>query len=292
MNRESPILLIDTPGLIFRAFYSISDLSTADGFPTNAVYGVLLQVLRVIKDTQPSACAAFFDTPAPTFREKEFEEYKAQRPLPPSELIAQFPVVIEAFEKALLPVFLEPGYEADDLIASYASNHPQKLKYVLTGDKDMLQIVSDTLFVMMQTKGVTEAKLWTKEKVLETYGFPPANFVDFKALRGDPSDNIPGVSGVGDKHATKLILEYVNLEGVYEHIDEIKPVRIREALKLAKTEVFKYRELVRLRTDLKLAEEAMNLRLPDFSRKEFLEFCDKYALRAIKKQVLASFTSG
>jgi len=285
---DAPILLIDTPGLIFRAFYSIRDLSTPEGIPTNAVYGVLLQLIRVLADVKPRACAAFFDTAAPSFRKEEFKDYKAQRPLPPAELVAQIPIVVEALERADCPVFLEPGYEADDLISAFAYAHSDLPKLILTGDKDLLQLLTDTTSVMMQTKGVTEVKVYTPKVFREEYGFEPENFVDFKALRGDPSDNIPGVPGIGDKTARSLIVAFKDLEGLYMRLGEVKPERIRLALESKKEEVFAYRELVRLRREspLPLGKGGNFLRLPNFQRQEFLDFCDKYSLRAIKKQVV------
>mgnify|MGYP001143607998 CR=1 FL=1 len=285
MKPDAPILLIDTPGLIFRAYYSIRPLTSPDGIPTNAVYGVLLQLVRVLTDVKPRACAAFFDTAAPSFRKEEFKDYKAQRPLPPAELVAQIPVVIEALERADCPVFLEPGYEADDLIASFAHTYSDLPKLILTGDKDLLQLLGDQTSVMMQTKGVVEVKVYTPEVFREEYGFEPENFVDFKALRGDPSDNIPGVPGIGEKTARSLISAFKNLEELYMRLGEVKPERIRVALESRKEEVFAYRELVRLRRESPLGGQAEVLRLPNFQRQEFLAFCDKYSLRAIKKQV-------
>ncbi len=285
MTGDMPILLIDASGIIFRAFYSIRELTSPDGLPTNAVYGVLLQVLRILKDLEPRACAVFFDSVGPTFREKEYADYKVQRPRPPDELIAQFPIVVEAFEKADCPVYLESGFEADDLIASFAEKHKESPKVILTGDKDMLQLLDKDTRVLIQTKGVRETNLYTVTRFQDEYGFPPGAFVDFKALRGDPSDNIPGVPGVGEKTAMKLVATYGNLEGIYERLNDIKPERIRDAIRNAREDVFRYRYLVTLRRDCELPRLRKELRLPDFSRQEFLGFCDRFDLKAIRKQV-------
>lgn len=284
-GKARPLLLVDTPGLIFRGFFSIRELTSPDGIPVNAVYGVLLQMLKVLRDVKPAAAAAFFDTPKKTFREEQFGDYKANRPAPPVELIHQFPLTVEAMEAAGCPVVLEPGFEADDLIASYAARHREQFKLILTGDRDMLQLVDGATFVMVQTKGVTSVRIYTPQVFREEYGFEPSSFVDYKALRGDPSDNIPGVRGVGKKTAAKWIAKYGTLEELYAHIEDVSPERIREAMREAKDEVFQFRELVRLREDCKLPAEQWELRLPDFASENFLAFCDKYGLRKIKKQV-------
>jgi DNA polymerase-1 len=276
---------VDTPGLIFRAFFSIRDLTSPEGIPVNAVYGLMLQILKVLRDLNPAAAAAFFDTPDRGFRAEQFEDYKANRPAAPDELIHQFPITIEAMEAGGCPVLLEPGFEADDLIASYAKRHAHRFKLILSGDRDMLQLLDDKTYVMIQTKGVTNVRIYTPQVFKDEYGFEPSSFVDYKALRGDPSDNIPGVRGVGEKTAKKWIAEFGSLEGLYDHIEEVSPERIREAIREAKGEVFGYRELVRLCEACELPAEHEEIRLPDFSREEFLAFCDKYGLRQIRKQV-------
>jgi len=284
-GKPAPLLLVDTPGLIFRGFFSIRELTSPDGIPINAVFGVLLQVLKVLRDVKPAAAAAFFDTPKKTFREEQFAEYKANRPAPPDDLIHQFPLTIEAMEAAGCPVLLEPGFEADDLIATYAAKHREQFKLILSGDRDMLQLLDGTTYAMMQAKGVTNVRIYTPDVFREEYGFEPSSFVDYKALRGDPSDNIPGVRGVGEKTAHKWIGKFGTLEELYAHIDEVTPERIQNAIREAKDEVFEYRELVRLCMDCELPPEHDRLRLPDFGSENFLAFCDKYGLRQIKKQV-------
>ena len=280
-----PLLLVDTPGLIFRAFFSIRDLTSPDGIPINAVYGLMLQVLKVLRDVKPAAAAAFFDTARKSFRAEQFEDYKANRPAAPEELIHQFPITIEAMQAAGWPVLLEPGFEADDLIASYAKQHTDRFKLILSGDRDMLQLLDDNTFVMIQTKGVTNVRIYTPQVFRDEYGFEPSSFVDYKALRGDPSDNIPGVRGVGEKTAKKWIAEFGSLEELYAHIEEVSPERMREAIREAKDEVFDYRELVRLCESCELPPEHEQVHMPDFTRQEFFAFCDKYGLRQIKKQV-------
>jgi DNA polymerase-1 len=284
-GKPAPVLLIDASGLIFRAFYSIRELSSPGGIPINAVYGFLLMFLKVVQDVQPKGCAAFFDTARRTFRSEQFEQYKANRPAPPDELKHQFPVTIEGMEACDCPALLEPGFEADDLIATYAEQHPGEFQLILTGDRDMLQLLDANTYVVMQAKGVTEVKVWTPENFHEEYGFAPGLFVDYKALRGDPSDNIPGVKGVGEKTAAKLVAEFGGLEDIYARLEEVQPERIREALRAAKGEVFGYRELVSLHKDIPIPPEHENIRNPQFTRPEFIVFLDKYGLKHIKKQV-------
>jgi len=286
-GKPAPVLLMDATGLVFRAFFSIRELTTPDGMPINGVFGTLKMILKVVADVHPRGCAAFFDTARRTFRTEQFADYKANRPAPPDDLLHQFPLVVEAMQACGCPALLEPGYEADDLIASYAAQHPEDFKLILSGDRDMLQLLDDNTYVLVQTRGVTEIKVYTPEGFREEYGFPPALFVDFKALRGDPSDNIPGVKGVGEKTAAKLIAGFGGLENIYARLEEVKPERIREALRAARDEVFGYRELVSLKRDCAIPPEHEDIRAPDFTGESFLSYLDKYGLNAIKKQVKA-----
>ena len=290
-NIPEPLLLMDATGLVFRAYYSIRELTSPDGLPVNAVFGVLKMILKVVADVNPKGCAAFFDTARKSFRTEQFADYKANRPPPPDTLVPQIPIVIEGMEACGCPALLEPGYEADDLIASFVAQHPDDFKLILSSDRDMLQLIDGKTYILVQTRGVTELKVYTPEVFRADYGFGPERFVDYKALRGDPSDNIPGVKGVGEKTAKKLIAQFGSLEGVYEKISEVKPERIRQALEGAREDVFQFRELVTLKRDCALPapkgdERAESLaRTPEFTAAEFLAYLDKYGLRAIKKQV-------
>ena len=283
-----PLLLMDATGLVFRAYYSIRELTSPTGMPVNAVFGVLKMILKVIEDVKPKGCAAFFDTARRTFRTEQFADYKANRPLPPDTLIPQIPIVIEGMEACGCPALLEPGYEADDLIASFVAQHPGDFKLILSGDRDMLQLIGDKTYVLVQTRGVSELKVYTPDVFRAEYGFGPKNFVDYKALRGDPSDNIPGVKGVGEKTARKLVVQFGSLEGVYEKLADVKPERIRKALEGAREEVFQFRELVTLKRDCELPAGHTDARTPQFTAPDFLAYLEKYGLRAIKKQVAGS----
>jgi len=287
-GKPAPVLLVDATGLVFRAFFSIRELTSPSGLPVNAVIGVLKMLLKVVADVEPQGCAAFFDTARRSFRSEQFPEYKAQRPPPPDTLIPQIPMVIEGLEACGCPTLLEPGYEADDLIASFAAQHPAQFKLVLSGDKDLLQLVDENTYVLVQSRGVTELRVYTPESFRGEYGFAPALFVDHKALRGDPSDNIPGVKSIGEKTAQKLIAQFGGLEGIYGRLEEVKPERIRQALAAARDEVFRFRELVRLKSDCELPPEQGRPRLPQFGRAEFLAYLDKYGLRAIRQQLVGA----
>jgi len=259
-----PLLLMDATGLVFRAYYSIRELTSPAGVPVNAVFGVLKMILKVVHDVKPKGCAAFFDTARRTFRTEQYAEYKANRPPPPDTLIPQIPIVIEGMEACGCPALLEPGYEADDLIASFVAQHPGDFKLILSSDRDMLQLIDDKTYVLVQTRGVTELKVYTPDVFRADYGFGPELFVDYKALRGDPSDNIPGVKGVGEK---------------------VKPERIRKALEDAREEVFQFRELVTLKRDCEPPGGHGEACTPQFSAPDFIAYLEKYGLRAIKKQV-------
>ena len=214
------LLIVDGNSTLNRAFYGIRPLTTRDGMNTNAVYGMLSILGKHLDALRPDYAAVTFDLPAPTFRKKVYEAYKANRKPAPDELREQFPYAKECLAAMGIPVLELEGYEADDLqgtLAQFAHTAEDVEAYILTGDRDLLQLIDDKIRVLLI--GTKETLCYDREVFFEKYGFPPAGLIEAKALMGDSSDNIPGVAGIGEKTAHKLIAEFETLDGVYEHID-------------------------------------------------------------------------
>lgn len=223
MKKET-ILLIDGSGLIFRAFYALPPLTALDGTHVNAVYGFANMIYKLQERFEPDYIGVAFDLKGPTFRHKEYKEYKATRKKAPDELLNQFAIVKEFCDRFGLSRFEEEGFEADDLVGTMAKRAEEDgLKVeVVTGDKDYLQLVTDEVTVHLTRRGITELETYTPDKLMEKYALTADQFLELKGLMGDSSDNIPGVPGVGEKTGIKLLKAYGSIEGVYEHIDEIK----------------------------------------------------------------------
>jgi len=242
---ETQLLLIDAHALIHRSYHAIErDLTSPSGEPTKAVYGFASTLLKVIKERQPQYVIATFDA-GKSFRAERFAAYKANRPPTPDDLKSQFARCQEFCRALNIPVFVESGYEADDLIGTLSKQAQAKNldTLILTGDRDTLQLVDGKTNVLMIIGQTGELKLYDAAAVVERFGFAPAQLIDFKALRGDASDNIPGVAGVGDKTATKLIQAYENVEGIYAHLNAVEG-KMRDKLADARAQVELNKQLV------------------------------------------------
>ena len=227
------LMLLDGNSLTYRAFFALpTDLATASGQVTNAVYGFTSMLVNLIKDHKPDYLAVAFDRPEPTFRHELVEGYKATRSAAPDILRQQMGLVRQLVETMRVPVVEAPGYEADDVLATLATRAAAEGDdvIVVTGDRDTYQLVEDPhLKVLYNRRGVSDYALYDEAGILERTGVTPAQYPDFASLRGDPSDNLPGVPGVGEKTAAKLITTYGDLDGVYAHLDELTP-RLRASL--------------------------------------------------------------
>lgn len=245
------LLILDSNSIINRTFYGIRALSAPDGTPTNAIYGFLNILLKLIDDYKPDYIFAAFDLKAPTFRHKMYSEYKANRKGMPDELAAQMPVMKDILRSMEIPILELEGYEADDIIGTVSRicDESSVQCYIATGDRDDLQLADgQTTVILASTKlGQSVTELYDENTVKERYSVTPAEFVDLKALMGDKSDNIPGVSGIGEKTAAKLISEYSTIENMYEHIDEASvSTRIKEKLINEKEKAFLSKKLAQI----------------------------------------------
>ncbi len=277
------ILAIDANALIHRAYHALPPLKTDKGELVNAVYGFLLIFFKAIKDLKPEYIVAAFDYPAPTFRHKEYKEYKAHREKAPEELVSQISLVKEALGAFNVKVIEKEGFEADDLIGTVARRFPKKdiETVIATGDMDLLQLVDRKVKVYGLRRGVKDTVLYDKERVKEKYGgLTPSQLTDYKALRGDPSDNIPGVAGVGEKTAIDLISRFGSLEKVYKNIDKLKP-SLKKSLEKNKDKAFLSKHLVELKCDIPLDGAIEDLKWGGYKEEEAASFLKKYGFQTL-----------
>ncbi|MEK7452935.1 MAG: DNA polymerase I [Patescibacteria group bacterium] len=273
MKREK-LFLIDSNALIHRAFHALPPLSSQKGELTNAVYGFTSLLIKAINEIKPEYIIAAFDLPEPTFRHKEFEEYKAHRKSTPEDLVPQFEKVKEVLRAFNIPIFEKAGFEADDLLGTITllskDKNPDIENIVLTGDLDTLQLVDNNTIIYTLKKGISDIIIYDEKAVVERYGLDPSQMVDFKALKGDPSDNIPGVPGFGDKTASKLLSEYKTLENIYENIALI-PKKLSDKLTEYKDQAFFSKRLATIIRDVDIDFDFKKARFGDYDKKNVLE---------------------
>ncbi|OGZ24177.1 MAG: hypothetical protein A2896_00975 [Candidatus Nealsonbacteria bacterium RIFCSPLOWO2_01_FULL_43_32] len=245
------LIVIDSNSVIHRAFHALPPLTTKKGEIVGAVYGFLLVFLKAIKEFQPDFVVACFDVKGPTFRHEKYKEYKAKRAKAPQSLYDQIPIVKEVLEAFGVPIFEKQGFEADDIIGTIAKLSPIET-IIVSGDSDNFQLVDAKTKVYALRKGVKDTVLYDEALVTEKYqGLKPKQLVDYRALRGDPTDNISGVSGIGEKTGMDLIKEYGTLENIYDNIALIT-AKIREKLAQQKEKAFFSRELSEIYKDVPL----------------------------------------
>jgi len=282
------LIVVDGSAILYRAFHAIPLFTAPDGTPTNAVYGFIKMLLSLSDKFKPEFLSVALDTPKPTFRKKLLPSYQAQRPKAPDELIIQIPLIEKFLKKAQISYYSKAGYEADDVIGSIVKtqNKPGLNTYVITGDKDMLQLVDSRITVVMPIKGVSILNYYDKDKVKEKFGITPDQIIDYKALMGDPSDNYPGVKGIGPKTATGLLERYQTLESVYKNLEQIGG-RTSKLLKQHQEDAWLSQELARIRIDLKTGFSFKKSRCQTKKPSpELIEFLKRLGLYSIEKQLI------
>jgi DNA polymerase-1 len=261
------LLLIDANSIIHRAFHALPPFTGPDGRPTGALYGISAMMLNMWRDTRPDYVAALFDRPEPTFRDKKYAAYKAQRPPATEELIAQIIEARKLFESFGVRVFERAGFEADDLIATLAEkfrNREDVRVMVLTGDRDTLQLVEDEKVVIkIFNKGVSDTTIYDEKAVEAKYGLKPGQLIDYKALVGDASDNIKGVPGVGPKTATELLQRFGTLENIFAALPQDE--KLEKRLGPFREEAELSKELVILERHVPVDDEEHPLTLEDLA---------------------------
>ena len=269
MSEKSPVYLVDGSAYFYRAYHAVAPLTTANGLPTHAAYGFTNILFRIIKEKSPEFLAVAFDAKGPNFRHAMYSDYKANRPPMPDDLAVQIPYIKRIVEAHNILTMEEQGVEADDLIASaarqlVAAGHKV---IVVSGDKDLLQLVGDNIIVWEPMKDV----VMDSEGVKKKYNVYPDMLLDFFALMGDKSDNIPGVPGIGPKSAEKLINEFGSLENLYENLDSLKKSKMKENIAAHRDDAFMSRELIDLKEDLDIPLDENDYRLPEPDRDKLKE---------------------
>lgn len=279
----SKICLIDGSGYIFRAFYALPIMTAPDGTPVNAVYGFITMFMRLLKNIPCDYCVVLFDAKRQNFRNQYFAEYKANRAEIPELLIPQFELIHRAVELMGLPYVEQEGYEADDLIATYARQalDSGKSAVVVSADKDLMQLIRDGVEYYDGMKD----KFFTPADVKEKFGVYPDKVVDVQALSGDKIDNIPGVPGIGPKTAAELINEYGSLQGVLANADKIKQQKRRELLLANKENALVSLKLVTLKDDVPVEHSLEEFKCKTPQNAELLEFIDKYGFKSIRSKI-------
>lgn len=279
------LVLIDANGLVYRAFFALPYFTTTDGRPTNAVYGFTTMLLKVLDEERPDFIAAAYDKAAPTFRHEAFKEYKATRQRMPDDLRPQLAASKEILDTLAVPIFEVSGFEADDILGTMARKAAGEGFDVLivTGDLDCLQLVDGNVRVMMTSRGISETTVYDGAKVRERFGFDPVRLPDYKGLKGDATDNLPGVPGVGEKTASQLIQQFGEVEDLLEHLDQLTP-KLQEAIRKNAEQVLQSKRLATIVTDVPLewSWDDLRRRAPDrtrvrelFSSLEFKSLIDR-----------------
>ena len=282
------LMLLDGNSLAYRAFYALpaENFKTQSGLTTNAVYGFTAMLINLLRDESPTHVAAAFDVSRQTFRSERYPEYKANRSSTPDEFRGQIDVTKEVLAALGITVLAEPGFEADDLIATLTTQAEKEGYQVLvvTGDRDSLQLVSDDVTVLYPRKGVSELTRFTPAAVVEKYGLTPEQYPDFAALRGDPSDNLPGIPGVGEKTASKWITEYGSLQALVDNVDSVRG-KVGDALRANLASVVLNRELTDLVRDVPLAQTPDTLRMQPWDRDQIHQLFDQLEFRVLRDRL-------
>ena len=293
MSKKLKFLLIDSNALVHRAFHALPPLRIKTGENVGAVYGFTSTLLKAIEDVKPDYIAATFDLNAPTFRHEEYKEYKATRVKAPDELYEQIPYAKEVLRALNIPIYTKEGFEADDLIGTLCKRIDDKKldidTYIVTGDMDTLQLVDDNTRVYTLKKGIKDTIIYDVDLVEEKYGFGPDRVIDYKALRGDPSDNIPGVKGIGEKTATELIKKYKTLDGIYKAINEnifSFSNSIKEKLINDKENAYLSKKLATIRLDVPIEVEIEQCCTYDFDKSKATAVFQRFEFRSLMGRLL------
>lgn len=281
------LILIDGNSIANRAFYALPLLNNEKGTYTNAVYGFTTILLRILEDEKPTHLLVAFDAGKVTFRHTDYKEYKGKRQKTPSELSEQFPLLRQLLDSFSIKYYELPGYEADDIIGTLtkAADKEGWQTKVVTGDKDMLQLVSENVHVALTRKGISEVEYYDLAKLEEVYQLNPLQIIDLKGLMGDASDNIPGVPGVGEKTALKLLHQYQSVENVYEHLDEVSGKKLKENLVGNKDKAFLSKELATI-----LREAPLEVKLDEsiyngYDQEKLVPFFQEMEFQSLIKRV-------
>jgi len=288
------LLLLDGHSLAYRAFFALPpDLATTTGQPTNAVYGFTSMLIKMLQDEQPTHVAVAFDRGEPTFRHEQYVEYKANRRETPADFRSQLPLIFEVLDALGIARLSVPGYEADDIIATLAVQAVEAGIDVLivTGDRDVLQLVGPHVTALMTRRGISEMTRFTPDAVVAKYGLTPAQYPDFAAIRGDPSDNLPNIPGVGEKTAAKWIADFGSLAELVDRVDEVKG-KAGEKLREHLGDVLRNRQLTELAKDVPLESGPQDLRPATWDREQIHQLFDTLEFQILRDRLYATLPDG
>ena len=289
------LLLLDGHSLAYRAFFALpaENFSTTTGQPTNAVYGFTAMLINVLRDEQPTHVAVAFDRSEPTFRHEQYVEYKANRRETPADFRGQLSLIFEVLDALGIPRLSVAGYEADDILATLATlgNSAGMQVLIVTGDRDALQLVNDDITVLMTRRGISDMTRFTPEEVTAKYGLTPVQYPDFAAIRGDPSDNLPNIPGVGEKTAAKWVAEFGSLTEIVDRIGEIKG-KAGDALRERLGDVLRNRRLTELARDVPLDSGPHDLRPVPWNRDQIHQLFDTLQFRVLRDRLYTTLPNG
>ncbi|MCL4457558.1 MAG: hypothetical protein M1147_00310 [Nitrospirae bacterium] len=277
------LYLIDGNSYFYRAFHAIRGLTNSKGFPTNAIYGFTNMIMKIIREKKPDAIAIAFDSPVPTERHKIYEEYKAQRPETPSDLVLQIPYIKEIINAFNIPSFEMPGYEADDIIGTVAKKAAAQniTVFILSGDKDMMQIVGNGIKIYDPMKDV-----FIDEKyVIERFGLPPERLTEIMAITGDAVDNIPGVKGIGEKTAKELLSKAGSLDELIDHPEKTASERLRKMIADNIEDIKLSRILATIDTDIPVDVDIRRLTVGDPDWPKLLQLFTEFEFKSLIKLI-------
>ncbi len=281
-SRRGRLVLIDAHSLIYRAFHALPPMSTSSGVVTSAAYG-FTSMMAIVLAKRPEYAIACFDLPRPTFRNQEYAEYKQGRRPMPDELRPQIELCRQILGALAIPIYAVEGYEADDVIGTLAREAEEQgvAVTIVSGDLDCLQLVSDTVEALVPRRGITETMVYGPDQVRQRYGFEPPQLVDFKALRGDASDNIPGVPGVGDKTASQLVQQFGSIERLLDNLDQLKEGRVKTALAAAADQVRLGKRIVTIQRDVPVELDLEGARWLRYDANEARKLFDELEFRQL-----------
>jgi DNA polymerase-1 len=294
MENKENFVIIDSNSIIHRAFHALPPLKNKEGEIVNAVYGFLLVLFKLLKELKPKYFVACFDLPEPTFRKKAFADYKATRKKAPDELYNQIPMVKNVLKTFNVPVFEKAGYEGDDLIGTLTNSLTKGKEngvknIVVSGDLDNLQLINDNTLVYFLNKGVKNGLMYDEKMINEKFeGLTPLQLIDYKGLRGDVSDNIPGVKGIGEKTALKLIKEFGSIENLYKNIERADlPKSVKEKLISEKEKAFLSRELSEIMKTVPIEVNMKDCEWGGYDEKEVVEMLKSFGFNSLIKNISA-----
>ncbi len=293
--RRERLLLLDGHSLAYRAFFALppENFSTTTGQPTNAVYGFTAMLINVLRDEQPTHVAVAFDRSEPTFRHEQYVEYKATRRETPADFRSQLSLIFEVLDALGIPRLSVAGYEADDIIATLtvAATEAGMDVLIVSGDRDNLQLVNDHVTVLMTRRGISDMTRFTPAEVEAKYGLTPAQYPDFAALRGDPSDNLPSIPGVGEKTAARWVSEFGSLTELVDRVDEVKG-KAGEKLREHLGSVLRNRQLTELARDVPLEQGPADLRPVPWDRDQIHQLFDTLQFRVLRDRLYSTLPNG